>query len=374
MFTEKFHPTFAPNSIENTQNYDFFKQFLNCDFKFKSFDHLRQYECIIILGTGGSSLGGQTLDCIAQGGNFPELIFLDNIDPVTFEQIMKFDPETTGVLAISKSGETTETLTQLITLLPLWEESQIHKHFCVITQDSTSSLLSIAKHHNMPTISHPQEIGGRYSIFTCVGMIVAHFLGMSATKIHKGASMYLNDPLAITSSKFMHHHIQNGKTQVVIMPYSDRLNTFGSWFCQLWAESLGKQGKGTTPIKAQGTTDQHSQLQLYLDGPNDKIFTFISLPKSDFPYPLKHPYLPEFLNGKTMSDLFYAQEQATIQTLKNKGYPVRIIEIQDLSEENIGALFMHFIMETILVAQAMNVNPFDQPAVEEGKILAKTYL
>lgn len=186
--------------------------------------------------------------------------------------------------------------------------------------------------------------------------------------------MYLNSPLAPVSSAFMYHHIQNGKTQAVMMPYSDRLNVFSAWFCQLWAESLGKQGKGTTPMKAQGTTDQHSQLQLYLDGPQDKIFTFISLPKDNFAHAMHHPYLPEFLNGKTMADLFYAQEQATIQTLKNKGCPVRVIEIPDFSEESIGALLMHFIMETILVARLMEVNPFDQPAVEEGKILAKTYL
>lgn len=374
MFTQKFHPSFTHTPAQDTQNHDFFKQFLNCDFKFKSFDHLKQYECILILGTGGSSLGGQLLDCIAQGGVFPELIFLDNIDPFTFEQIMQFNPHTTGVIAISKSGETTETLTQLVTLLPLWEESLIHQHFCVITQDTPSSLLNIAKHHNMPIITHPEEIGGRYSIFTCVGMVVAHFLGMSATKIHKGASMYLNNPLALASAAFMHHHIQHGKTQVVMMPYSDRLNVFSAWFCQLWAESLGKQGKGTTPIKAQGTTDQHSQLQLYLDGPQDKIFTFVSLPKDDFPHEMSHAHLPEFLNGKTMADLFYAQEQATIQTLKNKGFPVRVIEIPDLSEESIGALLMHFIMETVLTANLMDVNPFDQPAVEEGKILAKTYL
>lgn len=373
MLNEKFFPLFE-HTVEKPENNDLFHQFLNCGFNFESFDHLMQYECILILGTGGSSLGGQALECIARGGIFPELIFLDNIDPITFKDIMEFDTSKVGVLAISKSGETTETLMQLATLMPLWEESRIQSHFCVITQNSPSSLLKIAQHQHMPIIYHPHEIGGRYSIFTCVGMMIANFLGLFPQKIHKGAQAYLNNPLAHISAEFMHHHIQNGKTQVVIMPYSDRLNVFGSWFCQLWAESLGKQGQGTTPIKAQGTTDQHSQLQLYLDGPQDKIFTFISLPKEESLPDVHHENLPSFLNGKTMGDLFYAQEQATIQTLKNKGAPVRIIEIPDLSEETIGALFMHFIMETILVAKLMNVNPFDQPAVEEGKILAKTYL
>lgn len=185
MFTQKFHPSFTQSPLDESSGHDFFRQFLNCDFKFKPFDHLKQYECILILGTGGSSLGGQLLDCIAQGGVFPELIFLDNIDPFTFEQIMQFNPHTTGVIVISKSGETTETLTQLVTLLPLWEESFIHKHFCVITQDISSSLLNIAKHHNMPIITHPQEIGGRYSIFTCVGMIIAHFWGCLPQKYTK---------------------------------------------------------------------------------------------------------------------------------------------------------------------------------------------
>jgi glucose-6-phosphate isomerase len=164
----------------------------------------------------------------------------------------------------------------------------------------------------------------------------------------------------------------------VMLAYADRLERFTRWYVQLWAESLGKDGKGTTPIAALGPVDQHSQLQLYLAGPRDKLFTVVTVGAAG-----RGPRIaddlarlagePDFA-GKTIGDLVAAQGRATIETLAKNGCPVRSIHIDTLDEASIGELLMHFMLETIIAAHLLGVDPFDQPAVEEGKVLAKKYL
>ena len=162
------------------------------------------------------------------------------------------------------------------------------------------------------------------------------------------------------------------------MPYSDRLERFSRWYVQLWAESLGKDGKGTTPIGALGPVDQHSQLQLFNSGPHDKLFTIITVgtagqgPRMDQEF-AKRAGEPE-LGGKTIGDLVAAQGRATPDTLAKNGYPVRKIHVEKLDETSLGELMMHFFLETIIAAHLIGVDAFDQPAVEEGKVLAKQYL
>ena len=164
-----------------------------------------------------------------------------------------------------------------------------------------------------------------------------------------------------------------------MMPYADRLAPFALWFRQLWAESLGKDGAGTTPIRAIGATDQHSQLQLYLDGPADKVFTLItpalwgSGPRIDGTLAAAAAAAPELV-GRTVGDLVAAQQRATAETLAAAGRPTRVIRVERVDERTLGALFMHFMLETILAAGLMGVEPFDQPAVEAGKQLARRYL
>jgi glucose-6-phosphate isomerase len=158
-----------------------------------------------------------------------------------------------------------------------------------------------------------------------------------------------------------------------MMPYADQLRLFALWYCQLWAESLGKEGKGTTPVAALGTVDQHSQLQLYLAGPKDKFFTLIAPRWEGKGDEIESALVPEFTH-KTMGDLFSAELKATYETLKRNHCPVRLITLDKMGEESLGALMMHFIIETILTSYLEEVNAFDQPAVEEGKILAREYL
>ena len=168
------------------------------------------------------------------------------------------------------------------------------------------------------------------------------------------------------------------ETEAVLMPYADALAPFGSWFRQLWAESLGKGGSGTTPITALGAVDQHSQLQLYLDGPPDKFYTLILLDRDGTgewvdPRTAGDRELG-YLAGRTMGDLFAAEQEATVETLARHARPVRVLRLTRLDERAMGALFMHFMLETIIAAELAGVDPFDQPAVEEGKRLARDRL
>jgi glucose-6-phosphate isomerase len=169
-----------------------------------------------------------------------------------------------------------------------------------------------------------------------------------------------------------------GINTTVVMPYLDRLAHFGLWFRQLWAESLGKDGKGTTPVRAMGTVDQHSQLQLYLSGPADKMFTVVTSDVAGTgatvsPQLASDPSLA-YVAGKRMGDLLDAEQRATAQTLIRNGRPTRLIHVPRLDEKSLGALLMHFMLETIIAADLLGINAFDQPAVEEGKVLARQYL
>jgi len=169
-----------------------------------------------------------------------------------------------------------------------------------------------------------------------------------------------------------------GATTTVFMPYCDRLADFGLWYRQLWAESLGKSGEGTTPIRAMGTLDQHSQLQLYLDGPADKMYTLVltdTVGKGpDIPDTVTEMESLSYLRGRTLGDLLSAAGRATGETLANNGRPTRFLRVPSVDETAMGALMMHFMLETVIAADLIGVDPYDQPAVEEGKLLTREYL
>lgn len=347
------------------------------------------YDDVIILGTGGSSLGGQSLYALATSAS-PLLHFHDNIDPDTFKRLFaSINPQKTKIIAISKSGNTSETLMQLLVCIQYWQEKglEVKDHFLIITEPKENAIRQLAEHYGFETLDHPTDIGGRFAVFSLVGLLPAMIAGLDAAKFRIGARHVLDEitraknatdskPLlgALLQKALLGHE----KTQSVVMPYVDRLSTFAMWYRQLWAESLGKEGKGTTPIRAVGTVDQHSQLQLYLDGPKDKFFTVITLeqPMDYFKVtstPLTHEALVIF-EGKSMGHLMHAEQQATINTLVNNDCPTRVLALSKLNEEVLGALMMHYVIETLAMAHLLEVNPFDQPAVEESKILTRYYL
>jgi glucose-6-phosphate isomerase len=356
----------------------------------------RRFDDVIILGTGGSSLGGQTVYALANRGfgpksGTPRLHFMDNIDPLTFEALhQRLDFERTGVIAISKSGGTPETLTQFLFLLEALARvggpRAPSEHAIVLTEPTENPLRRIAAGLSMRIIDHDPEIGGRFSVLSNVGMLPALIADLDAVAIRRGAESVLQATLAAErvrdAAPALGAAISVGLAELhqlrttVLMPYADSLASFGLWYRQLWAESLGKDGKGTTPVRALGTVDQHSQLQLYLDGPADKMFTLLMLDRKGHGYPLPEQLGGDlaYLAGRTMGDLLEAEQQATAESLMQRGRPTRVIRLERLDEERLGALFMHFLLETLIAADLFGVPAFGQPAVEQGKVLARRHL
>ena len=339
----------------------------------------------VVFGTGGSNLGARALINILvdQPDN---ILFFDNIDPLFFQsQILKLDFATTGFIVISKSGTTPETLSQLGTIVNIANEKNIlntlYNNMMVITEFKDSALFNIAKKNNCLLLEHQDDIGGRYSVFSNVGMVPAIIAGLNVKKIHEGVVKVLNKNDFNNAFKFAQmfkYSVSNNFSSSVLMTYSDGLNYFGKWYLQLWAESIGKQNRGVTALHATGTTDQHSQLQLYLDGPKDKFFTII---KSNYKNKgllidsqLMKDESIDYLVNKKMGDLMHAEQDATIDTFKLNGFKFREIFIESIDEENIGMLMANSIIETIAACIYFDVDPFDQPAVEQGKVLTKKYL
>lgn len=338
------------------------------------------FEDIIILGTGGSSLGGKTLYVLSSQKR-PRLHFMDNIDPHTFNRLFEtINPKHTGVLAISKSGSTVETLFQLLVCIQRFEKENLKSHFLVVTEPTDNPLRKLAKQNEWVCLDHPTTVGGRYSCFSVVGLLPIILAGLNPYAFREGAQRVLTQHLkeevppalqGAVMAVFLEKHHQ--KTLSVMLPYADQLDSFALWYRQLWAESIGKDGKGSTPIRASGTVDQHSQLQLYLDGPKDKFFTLLAPNWQGQGEKIHSSLIPEF-QGKTMGDLFAAEQRATYETLIRNKCPTRLITLEALNESSMGALMMHFMIETILTSYLIGVNAFDQPAVEEGKRLAREFL
>ncbi len=341
---------------------------------------ISNYKKIIVLGVGGSSLGGKTLTALR---NQTKLEFLESIDPTTIQNCLeKIDFKNTFFVVISKSGETIETICQTLIVLDKMSEAKIKNiasQFLFITQSENNSIAKIAQKIGAEIAHHPEKIGGRYSCFSIVGMLPALLCGIDIKKVRHGAQKVINDFLnndSIEKSCAVQLSLyEQGFTNNVVMPYIDILKNFTDWYRQLWAESLGKSGFGSTPINSMGTVDQHSQLQLYLEGPKDKFFTFVTLENHENDFLVKDlKSCPTLFGGKKLSDIVKVEQETTIEVLNKKKLPIRIFEIEKLDEEVLGGLMMQCFLETILISYTKKINPFDQPAVELRKDLAKKIL
>ncbi len=340
---------------------------------------------IIVFGTGGSNLGARALSNIISNDGI-SLEFYDNVDPINFEKNFKdINFNSTGFIVISKSGTTPETLAQFSCLYQKAIEANNVENFfsntLIITEFKESPLYMIAKENNCLLLEHHKDIGGRYSIFTNVALVPAIISGLNIDELFSGASEVINNIEKYNPNNFGRYltHNENAHfTNIVLMTYSDSLHFFGKWYLQLWAESIGKKNKGITPIHSVGTTDQHSQLQLYLDGPRDKYFTFITTDHSKKGMKINNQLFNDtnidYFKNKTMGDLMQAEQRATIETFKLNNFNFREIYMPLIDEKNLGKLLSFSIMETVASCMYLEVDAFDQPAVEQGKILTKTYL
>ena len=357
-------------------------------------DILQQYDDVVILGTGGSSLGAQALQLLAKNNqDAKRLHIVANVDPHVFHQKMaRLDFVKTGFLVISKSGETTETIMQFLTLLPQIKKQIAHdamkNHIVFITEDSDNSMRALASRFGCAVLDHDPHLGGRYSVLSNVGMLPAMILGLPAEKLRAGAYQMMQAVLNETDMKKLPFvagaalnlaMMDNGMSNTIMLAYSDRLGSLARWHRQLWAESIGKDGNGTTPIYAMGPVDQHSQLQLWLDGPADKLFNVLTHPMDKEAMPMADAEvetIPElgYMQGRTLADLMDMSRRATADTLVSHHRPVRQMIMHRPSLEHMGAVMMHFMLETILVAHVLGIDPYDQPAVEDGKIRLKNYM
>jgi glucose-6-phosphate isomerase len=364
-------------------------------------------DTIVFFGTGGSSLGGQTLAQIAGWGiphtakkppyQRPRIRFYDNLDGDTLAALLRAtDFARTRFVITSKSGGTAETLAQAIATLSAVKAAglgdRIPQLFLGITEPDkpgkTNGLRALCQSFGIPMLDHHTGIGGRFSCLTNVGLLPAMARGLDARAVRAGAQEVLRPmldgaraadiPFAAGAAAMVALSKDRGIRTLVLMPYADRLGRLADWFVQLWAESLGKGGEGTTPVPAVGPVDQHSQLQLFMDGPREIAMTLVRL-ASKGSGPVLDAALADkagvsFLGGKAIGDIVDAQGHAIAEALVQAGRPVRAIDIAVLDERSAGQILMHFMMETIVAGRLLGVDPFDQPGVELAKVLTKERL
>lgn len=358
------------------------KDDLDCLCEARLISWLEKSDEFIILGTGGSNLGAQCIyeisnTCCADSKK--RIHFISNLDTDGIAKILSEvkDLDHCGILCISKSGETLETITLLLFIMQKFGRMEdISSKVVVITEDKSSTLRQIAIEKNFVCLNHPKTIGGRFSVFSIVGMLPAVMCGMSPKKIRAGGSTVLHGDLQSVKDgiSFVVQNINHKMTTHVSFIYSDKLIYFGHWLAQLYAESSGKNGLGVTPITARGSVDQHSQLQLYLDGTSDKCFSFF-FEDQDRDFSIESaPQNFSYISRKKISEIFNAQCNATIASIFEKNIPVRKFTLPKITPEIVGQLFMHFMIEVSCVCKIIGVNPYDQPAVERGKILTKKIL
>jgi len=353
----------------------------------KTADYIRsRFRNLVVLGIGGSALGPITVHQ-ALGSDSPvKLTVADNIDPDTMDKILRLDPEATAYNVISKSGQTSETMAQFMAVAGMLRAKKLplKEHIIATTDGEKGSLLEIARREGIKTFHIPQDLGGRFSELSPVGLLPAAACGIGIRKILEGA-LYFDEICMDESNPAMIYallHVlgmKKGMNISVMMPYSDRLKYFSDWYAQLWAESLGKRNAkdgreiycGQTPVKALGVTDQHSQVQLYAEGPFDKIITFIRVEGfgADPQIPREFGYVDDlaFLGGKTFKELLLSELSATRYALIKAGRPNIMITLDSITEFTVGALLYFFEMATAYAGEMLGINAYDQPGVEEGK-------
>ena len=362
-----------------------------------------KFENFVVLGIGGSALGPlavhQALNHYyynelppEKRNHRPRFYVLDNIDPVRFNELLQMlDPHKTLFNVISKSGNTSETMAQFLivrdTLLRVCGEHYA-EHIVVTTDREKGNLLPIALKEGFQRFVIPAGIGGRFSELTPVGLLAAAICGIDVERLMDGAiemDQWIRETQGVFSNPaqlraaLAHLSWQKGKNISVFMPYADGLKTMADWYAQLWAESLGKrydrQGRvvhlGQTPVKALGVTDQHSQVQLYAEGPDDKIITFVSVQtfkeNVEIPIDLDLPEDIQFLGGRTLAELLLAEQKATEYALTLAGRQHQKLILPTLDAYNVGQLLLLIEWETAYMGELLNINAFDQPGVEEGK-------
>lgn len=361
-----------------------------------------RFDNILVLGIGGSALGGiavteallkpyWNLLTPEQRNNYPRIFFLDNIDPDTMTALFDMlDWKKTLVNVITKSGDTAETMSQFLVVKKRLEQElgdDYRKNIVATTDQRTGILRQISEQEGYKTFVVPDDVGGRFSVFSAVGLLPFALVGLDIDEITNGIkdmdlalkNTDINENIAAQNALI--HYLMDTKLKKnlsVMMPYSSRLKYVSDWYVQLWAESLGKSETlngehvhiGPTPIKALGATDQHSQIQLYNEGPNDKIITFIRV--GEFDNTLEIPIIFEYtgigyLGGKTINNLMNAEADSTKVSLSDYARPTVTITLPKVNGYNVAQLLYMLEVQTAIAGELYNINTFIQPGVEQAK-------
>jgi len=364
------------------------------------------HDHLIVLGIGGSSLGARALVGALRKPAwneltdeerefFPRITILENVDPTSIAAALgRIDPRRALVNVVSKSGGTAETLAQYLVVRGWLDDAlgpeAAARHLVFTTDPVMGPLRAMAQAEGIPTLDVPPAVGGRFSVLSPVGLLPAALVGIDVRGLIRGAQRALEraqepdllaNPAGLHSAMHWAADTALGARIHVLMPYSDRLRDLAEWYRQLWAESLGKKvdrrGRevflGPTPVGAVGATDQHSQVQLFMEGPHDKVVTFVRVqdPGLDIAIPVR-PGVPtelDYLGGHTLGGLLRAEQRATAAALARMGRMHSTIELERLDAETVGELLMFFQLATGMAGIWYGVNPFDQPGVELGKRL-----
>ncbi len=363
------------------------------------------HDHVLVLGIGGSALGAKALlnalrppawnEWDDEGREFfPRLTVLENVDPTSVgAALRRIDPRRVLVNVISKSGGTAETMAQYL-VVRAWLEDALgaaaYRHLVFTTDPARGALRELARTEGIATLDVPSEVGGRFSVLSPVGLLPAALVGIDIAELLAGAARAVaraeeddlrQNPAALWAALMYTADTELGAPIHVLMPYTDRLREFAEWYRQLWAESLGKRenraGKavfaGPTPLAAVGATDQHSQVQLFMEGPRNKAITFVTVDQlsEDLPIPARE-HLPadlSYLAGHTLGGLLRAEYEATATALAQMGRMNCTLRLPDLSAGTLGELIMFFQLATGYAGVWYGVDPFDQPGVELGKRL-----
>ncbi|GGJ07618.1 glucose-6-phosphate isomerase [Halobellus salinus] len=341
-------------------------------------------EAVLTVGIGGSGLGAATLANALAGPDDPDAYVLDNVDPEHVARLLDSLPlARTAVNVVSKSGTTVETLSNFLVVREAMADAGVDwTDRTLVTTGESGNLRQLADAHDLPLLSVPDGVPGRFSVLSSVGLAVAAIQGHDLDAICAGAadtadglSGSLFETPAYAYGAATYALAARGATTNVMMPYAERLETFAEWFAQLWAESLGKDGLGQTPARALGATDQHSQLQLYRAGPREKVVTLLRpTHRPDRPIPETDLDGLSYLGGSTLGDLIDAEFGATEASLAASGVPAIRVEIDGVDERSLGALLYGMEAACVLYGELAGVSTFTQPAVEWGKRAARGLL
>ena len=366
-------------NLNNQRNvFHSFSNKFKINFNKENLKKFQKYKTVIVLGIGGSILGSEAIYSFLKHKIRKKFIFLDNLDLVKIRNIKRnINYKNTLFLIISKSGNTIETLTNL----NLLKQNNINSTNTIIITENKKNLLNIfALENQILNIEHRGYIGGRFSVLSEVGLLPATLMNLNVNNLRKNIilNFKLKRKFFLSKSVAKLSQIYSKKkfNTIVLLNYCPELNELLHWCQQLFAESLGKKGKGLIPLVSTAPKDHHSLLQLYLDGPKDKlfyIFTGDSINKTKIKKNIFGKNF-NFTKNKKTDAIIQAQKKALIKVLQNKNIPFREFHVNNFNEETIGELFSYFILETVLLGKLLNINPFDQPAVEEVKNLTKNYL